>query len=160
MAKPGIKPRPVADRFWPKVAVAGPDECWLWKAQITPAGYGQIGVGSLSDGTRGYALAHRMSYELAHGPIPHGMFVCHRCDVRNCVNPAHLFVGTHSDNMRDCSRKGRLNHWSARKAACKHGHPFNEENTAVVSGKRVCRTCRTEARRRFEARQKEMAAHV
>lgn len=152
MSKPGKKPIPVVERFWPKVAKRGPDDCWLWTAQTNPAGYGQIGVGSLTDGTRGYAFAHRVSYELANGPIPPGFFVCHKCDVRRCVNPSHLFLGTQHDNMRDCSRKGRLNHWSSRKTACKHGHPFDSTNTAIVQGKRVCRICRTLARRRYESR--------
>lgn len=56
----------------------------------------------------GKVLAHRWFYEQFIGPIPEGLQICHGCDVRNCVNPAHLFVGTAHDNMQDASRKGRL----------------------------------------------------
>ena len=88
-------------RFWAKVTKSGEDECWLWSAALNEAGYGVFGVGKQTD------KAHRISYRLTHGEIPKGMFICHHCDVRNCVNPKHLFAGTNRDNVKDMLKKGR-----------------------------------------------------
>ena len=89
--------------------------------------------------------AHRFSYEHHIGPIPTGMFVLHRCDVRRCVNPAHLFIGDARDNLLDCIEKGRRP--STYKQTCKQGHPF----THIQNGQRRCRICMREASRKYEA---------
>lgn len=75
--------------------------CWLWSGATSMAGYGQLH----KDGKTYYA--HRLSYEMHKGEIPDGKFVCHRCDVPSCVNPSHLFAGSHEDNMADMTSKGR-----------------------------------------------------
>lgn len=80
-----------------------PDGCWLWTASCFPNGYGQFRVSGWENG--GYA--HRAAFLLYVGSIPSGMLVLHTCDVRNCVNPSHLFLGTHADNAQDMSAKGR-----------------------------------------------------
>lgn len=92
----------LVDRFWPKVKVGAKDECWPWIAGAkTHWGYGRINVG-------GKAMhANRVAYELTHGPVPDGMFVCHRCDNPSCCNPAHLWLGTGLENTQDMDRKGR-----------------------------------------------------
>lgn len=78
--------------------------CWLWTGYLLPSGYGV--TARTIEGRK--ALAHRFSWEESHGRIPRGMCVCHRCDNPRCVRPSHLFLGTRSDNMKDCSKKGRL----------------------------------------------------
>lgn len=75
--------------------------CWEWTGYIEKNGYGKITF------RRKRQSVHRLSYSSFKGDIPEGMDVCHRCDVRHCVNPEHLFVGTRKQNMEDCVNKGR-----------------------------------------------------
>jgi hypothetical protein len=89
-------------RFWARVDKASSQRgCWLWTGASTKGGYGQFSWDRVPK------LTHRTSWELAHGPIPEGMLVCHTCDVRNCLNPAHLFLGTQLQNIADKVAKGR-----------------------------------------------------
>ena len=98
--------RPIEERFWEKVAKAGPDECWEWtaaRAKVPGANHGRINAG----GKGSSLVASRVSWELHNGPIPDGMAVCHRCDNPPCVNPAHLFLDTVLGNFNDMRAKGR-----------------------------------------------------
>lgn len=87
------------ERFWAKVAIAGPDECWEWRGARNQYGYGAFG---------GRERAHRHSYELSNGPVPTGLHVLHSCDNPPCVNPAHLRAGTPKDNSQDKKERGRM----------------------------------------------------
>lgn len=104
--------RPIADRFAAKVAQAGPDECWEWTGGRNTNGYGVIASG----GRRGVNInAHRVAYELAHGPIPDGLVIDHLCENRGCVNPRHLEAVQHDVNIVRATGK---------RTTCKRGHPL------------------------------------
>jgi hypothetical protein len=77
------------------------DGCWIWKGTVGNHGYGVSSFASVN------MTAHRISWQLYKGDIPRGLFVLHRCDVRLCVNPDHLFLGSHQENMADCYNKQR-----------------------------------------------------
>lgn len=93
-----MSPEQIA-RFWSLAAQTAPDDCWLWQGSHHKDGYGNFSGHS--------GGAHRVAWKLINGPIPPGLLVCHRCDVRRCVNPSHMFLGTHLDNTRDMIAKAR-----------------------------------------------------
>ena len=100
--------------FWPRVNRNGPvhptlkTACWLWTGWMGEHGYGLYHVpGSRAAGVRRASTTHRYAWEQWNGPIPDGLKALHKCDVRACVNPAHLFLGTDQDNMDDMYAKGR-----------------------------------------------------
>lgn len=101
---PALSVPQAASRFWIKVdRSGGPDTCWIWTgAQRQAFGYGMFSIGRKSIST------HRYSWLLHNGAIPDGLQVLHHCDNPRCVNPAHLFLGTQKDNVRDARDKGRL----------------------------------------------------
>lgn len=134
----------VARRFWSKVARLGADECWPWLAFRDRDGYGRFSIGGTD------MSAQRAAWALTSGEIPKGLHVLHDCDNPPCCNPAHLFLGTHADNMKDSARKKRKK-WHGKRGAesplgslthCKRGHLYDDANTRLDSrGHRVCREC-------------------
>jgi len=138
---------PVNERFEKFVMPVPESGCWLWLGRVDPdSGYGQF---SLNDRI---TRAHRAAWLLYRGDIPAGRLVLHRCDVRCCVNPNHLFLGSHKDNMRDCITKGRFRAGRGGgpkgsnvypQTHCKRGHPFSGDNLYISPGskRRFCREC-------------------
>jgi hypothetical protein len=113
-------------RFWSRVARRGPGECWEWTGGRFSGGYGELYVFGKN------VKAHRYSYELLVGPIPAGMFVCHRCDNPPCVNPAHLFIGSPRDNVIDAFQKGRRSYLRPRYGAEASSTKLTKEIAAEV----------------------------
>ncbi len=134
----------VATRFWCQVADTEKG-CWEWLGVRNPNGYGSFSF------RKSPFIAHRMAYLLEHGKLPEKLFVCHQCDNPGCVNPAHLFIGTASDNVQDMLAKGR--HHQQKKDQCKHGHAFTKGNTlqrfsATGAPRRECKACQMTRNRR------------
>lgn len=123
---------PVEERLWQWISKT--DSCWLWTGALTPQGYGVISV----NGKR--KLAHRVVYELKVSKIPGGLSIDHKCEVKNCVNPAHLQIVTHQQNMQlHHNRRGSL-------LVCRNGH--SREYTKLMyiktrkSPMKICTVCR------------------
>lgn len=95
------KGRTIAERFFDFAMPEPNSGCWLWLGPLYDSGYGSFNTGN------GCVHAHRFSWELHNSKIPRELFACHKCDVRCCVNPEHVFIGTCQDNHDDMIRKGR-----------------------------------------------------
>ncbi len=138
----GIHPRklrPVEQRFWGMVEKRGEDECWPWTG-TSSGGYGNFEK----------RPAHRWAYEMMVGPIPIGLEPDHLCRTRICVNPKHLELVTHKENVL---RGDGLTAQNASKTHCLYGHPFDPLNTYHKPvGGRGCRTCMREKNRQWRKR--------
>jgi len=121
LAKYGPKPKPIGERFWPKVKKT--KGCWLWEGTKNNMGYGMFMRVSPKK-----ELAHRVSWALAYGSIPPGKNILHKCDNPACVRPDHLFIGTKKDNTQDMVKKGR-NKYVA--------HPGEKNGNAKLTKRKV-----------------------
>jgi hypothetical protein len=131
--------RDLRDSFWNKVDLfhgITDEDCWKWKGAKSPYSYPAIWHNKSS------IQAYRVSWILNRGDIPPRMEICHKCDMPSCVNPSHLFVGTHRENLIDCAKKNRLNNCRLKRTHCPHGHKFTPENTYVCLAKNTGRTHR------------------
>lgn len=125
------------------------EHCIEWKGCVGPDGYGRLPGGSRKNGPNiNPKLAHRWAYGMFYGSVPSGFFVMHTCDNPPCINPLHLRVGTHIDNMRDAASKGRLA--AQKRSSCPQGHSLTPSRR-----QRVCRICAREAGRRYEDRNRD-----
>lgn len=123
-----------ATKFARWLSCTDPDVCWPWTGYIRQNGYGQFMFDH-----KPYP-AHRAALIIATGSNQPGMDACHRCSNRACVNPAHLFWGTRSENIKMSWAKPRT-HYNSAKTHCPQGHPYEEENTYRYGTSRICRTC-------------------
>lgn len=141
------RPAPPAERFWRFVERRSADECWPWVGVRDRGGYGTFAIP-----TRRKIGAHRFAYYIATGVnLTSADLICHHCDNPCCVNPAHLFRGTHKINTADMVAKGR--NGRARRTTCKNGHPFSDANTGLRrEGGRRCRICDAANQRAYRAR--------
>lgn len=127
-------PETIKSRLLSRVVVDQTTGCWNWTGATSKFGYGRMGIDN-----RTYS-AHRVSYQVFRGEIPEGLCVCHKCDNPPCINPDHLFLGTHSENIQDAYRKGRVLPPEGDMSQYKKGHKaFNRvlPDNQVVEIKRM-----------------------
>jgi hypothetical protein len=135
------------DRLLARTRLIPESGCRLWVGPTTPQGYGMIRKRTSRIAT------HRLAWTLKHGPIPQGLWICHRCDTPPCINPDHLFLGTPAENCQDSIAKGRNE--NKNKTHCPRGHAFAGDNVFAVANGRWCRQCTRIDRKEYYKHNKE-----
>lgn len=143
-------------RFWRLVEKRGPNECWPWLGCVTKEKHGQL-RGRFFYSPMGRMIpAPRVAMILAGRLAPMAstlILACHHCDNPQCVNPAHLFAGTNSDNLQHASARGRLS--GQKKTHCRNGHPLSGENLrTTITGGRYCHICHVANQRASQQRRR------
>lgn len=139
----------IFQRFWANTYVT--NDCWFWTGCMNGSGYGSIGAREVIMG------AHVFSWELHNfKEVPLGKLVLHSCDIKQCVNPEHLFLGSLQDNMLDASGKGVLLGNAKPQTHCKRGHDLAE--AYIYKGVRCCRKCSVIRQRKYNLERKNAVA--
>ena len=148
--------RSLEERLWAKTWI---DEshtyngtpCWRWSGALTGEGYGAITIDNDN------LSIHRLSASIHLGLDLNKTrtLVCHHCDMKDCWNPGHLFLGSNSGNVKDSANKGR--HKNSKKTHCPRGHEYTLENTALYNHKRQCITCDRERSKLYQQNKRDSA---
>ena len=137
MAQLTLPPDPkTVERFWSKVDLDDPADCWIWDAALQTAGYGNVWI----EGTN--HTAHKVAWVWEYGPVPDGLQLDHLCRNRRCVRPDHLEPVTSRENSHRSPLT--LNYINAAKTHCPKGHDY-ATNADERNGKRYCKACRPKA---------------
>jgi hypothetical protein len=152
MIKPIVFGEEEEKRFWSKVDIKHPDECWIWKGAMSGGGYPSFKFNGK------VTSAQRAAYALTYGSIDDKLYTLHSCDNPKCVNPYHLRLGTPGDNMQDMVKRNRCNSYEAKVTHCPQGHEYTTENTYTHNGYRKCKICVRKRSLKYWHRNKPMEA--
>lgn len=134
-------------RFFRKIKINKTSRCWEWQASKSFDGYGRIVC------NKRLQMAHRVSWLIYNGTIKNKLYVLHKCHNPPCVNPKHLYLGTHRQNMIDALINDKtVAAINKNKTHCKNGHPFYGENLVLWRGKRGCKICKARNTKNYKAK--------